>query len=146
MNTKYFKNSEFAVFFDTNKISRMKLKLNKLVLFYCLTTSILIFGQKKDILDELNLNLPQLKSVETSLKKGQKDAALKNVLEYYRQKENLFLKLSRQDLAYIKQNYPEDVKNTINKADLVLDKNFIFRDDWDMEKTNIPYQFKGASF
>ena len=122
----------------------MKITLKHLTLFCLLISSILIFGQKKDILDELNLNLPQLKSVETSLKKGQKDAALKNVLEYYRQKENLFLKLSRQDLAYIKQNYPEDVKNTINKADLVLDKNFIFRDDWDMEKTNIPYQFKGA--
>lgn len=120
----------------------MKSKLNKLLLFYCLTSSILIFGQTKDFFNQLNLSLPELKFVETELQKGEKDAALKNLLDYYRKKENLFLKVDKEDLVYIKKNYAQDVKNTISKADLVLNKNFIFRDDWDMEKTNIPFQFK----
>ena len=72
----------------------MKSKLNKLLIFYCLTSSILFFGQKKDIFDELNLNLPQLKSVNEPFLKGEKLEALKNLLEYYRHKENLFLKIS----------------------------------------------------
>lgn len=130
-------------FFDTNKISRMKLKLNKLVLFYCLTTSILIFGQKKELFDHLNLSTNNFKTIEAQVQQGQNEIALKNLLTYYREKENLFLKVGSQDLEYIKQNFPLEVKNTISKADLVVAKNFIFRDDWDMEKTNIPYQFKG---
>ena len=130
-------------FFDTNKINRMKSKLNKLILLYCLTSSVLFFGQKKELFDQLNLSLPKLKSVEIKHQKGEKVAALKNLLNYYREKENLFLEVGKQDLVYIKKNYPQEVKNTISKADLVLTKNFIFRDDWDMEKTNIPYQFKG---
>lgn len=110
----------------------------------CLLISISsLFGQKKGIFDELNLSIPQLESVNKSLQQGQKGNALKNLLGYYRQKENLFLKVNIQDLGFIKKKYPAEVKNTINKADLVLNKNFIFRDDWDMEKTNIPYQFKG---
>lgn len=110
----------------------------------CLLISISsLFGQRKEIFDELNLSIPQLESVNKSLQQGQQGNALKNLLEYYRQKENLFLKVNIQDLGFIKKEYPAEVKNTINKADLVLNKNFIFRDDWDMEKTNIPYQFKG---
>lgn len=110
----------------------------------CLLISISsLFGQKKEIFEELNLSIPHLESVNKSLQQGQKGEALKNLLGYYRQKENLFLNVNIQDLGFIKKEYPAEVKNTISKADLVLNKNFIFRDDWDMEKTNIPYQFKG---
>ena len=102
-----------------------------------------LLGQKKEIFDQINLDLPQLVSVNTPIQQGKVDEASKNLLDFYRHKENLFLKVTHQDIDFIKANYPEEVKNTINKADLVLAQNFIFRDDWDMEKTNIPYQFKG---
>ena len=119
------------------------MKLNNLILFYCLSASVIVFGQNKEFFNQLNLNLIELQSVQTKVQQGEKDLALKNLLEYYREKENLFLRVGKKDLVSIKENFPGEVKNTISKADLVLDKNFIFRDDWDMEKTNIPYQFKG---
>lgn len=119
------------------------LKFKHLICFCLLVSISSLFGQKKEIFDELNLSIPQLESVNKALQQGQKGEALRNLLEYYRRKENLFLKVNKQDLGYIKKEYPAAVKNTISKADLVLNKNFIFRDDWDMEKTNIPYQFNG---
>jgi hypothetical protein len=121
----------------------MKMKFIHLFLIYLLINSLSIIAQKKEIFEKLNLGLPALESVNLQIQRGQSKLAAKNLLEYYQQKQNLFLKVNKQDLTFIKQNYSEDVKNTIAKAELVLDKNFIFRDDWDMEKTNIPYQFKG---
>ena len=96
-------------FFDSNNINIMKLKLNKLVLFYCLTTSVIIFGQKKELFDHLNLSSNNFKTIEAQVQQGQNEIALKNLLTYYREKENLFLKVGSQDLVYIKQNFPLEV-------------------------------------
>ena len=121
----------------------MNLKFRQLLLSCFLINSIFSFGQKTAVFDALNLSLPQLESVNKPFQQGEKENAQKNLLEFYRQKDNLFLKVTNQDLDFIKKKYPEEIRNTIKKADLVLAKNFIFRDNWDMEKTNIPYQFKG---
>jgi hypothetical protein len=104
-----------------------------------------VYAQKKEntLFDKLDFNQSTLKSVEKSIKKNHQDKALKNLLKIYREKENLYLQVGENDVAFIKEEYPKDVEKTIEVANQVLDKFFLFRYEWDMEKTNIPYQFKG---
>ena len=101
-----------------------------------------LFAQKNEVFEHLDLNLPQLESIKALYQKNEKEKALNNLLLFYRQKENLYLRITKQDLAFVKNLYPEEVKKTIKTANEVLARNFIFNDEWDMEKTNIPYQFK----
>lgn len=121
----------------------MTIKFKNYTLICFLVNTLLVFGQNKEILNDVNLNLPQLESVKKLYRIGNKEEALKELLLYYRKKDNLFLKVYKEDLDFIKKKYPEEIKNTINTANQVIDKNFIFRNDWDMEKTNVAYQFKG---
>ncbi|WP_291864845.1 alginate lyase family protein [Maribacter sp.] len=111
-----------------------------LVMFICGS-----FAQNKDqgIFNKLNFNEDLLKSVEKSIKSNQKDQALKDLLTIYREKDNLYLQVNENDVVFIKKEYPENVRKTMKVANDVLNQYFLFRDDWDMEKTNIPYQFKG---
>ncbi len=115
------------------------LKFKHLIYTYFLIGLSSLFAQQKNSMEHFDLDLPELKEV----KNATPNDAQNKLLEFYRKKENLFLKIGKQDLEFIKKNYPEEVKKTIQTADQVLANNFIFRNDWDMEKTNIPYQFKG---
>tara|TARA_R110001592_G_scaffold361272_1_gene671571 strand:- start:29843 stop:31990 length:2148 start_codon:yes stop_codon:yes gene_type:complete len=115
--------------------------------FIILLLSLFIYSsaasQSDDVFGKLNLNLPQLQKVKDNYNSGNQKKALKALLELYRSKENLYLKASKADVNHIKTTYPIDVDKTLKTADEVLNHYFIFRDEWDMEKTNIPYQFKG---
>ena len=115
--------------------------------FTLLLLSLIIYtsavSQNSDVLNKLNFDLPQLKEVKDLYDSGNDKKALKTLLDVYRSKENLYLKVSKTDVKYIKSNYSDDVETTLKSANEVLNHYFIFRDDWDMEKTNIPYQFKG---
>jgi len=103
-----------------------------------------IIAQSAVILDQLNFNLSQLDSVKKNHNSGNDKNALRLLLGLYRQKENLYLKVSKSDLEYIKSNYPDEVDITLKNANKVLNHNFLFRDEWDLEKSTIPYQFTGA--
>ncbi|MBJ7882982.1 alginate lyase family protein [Gelidibacter salicanalis] len=96
-----------------------------------------------NLFDKLDYQQSELKTIESLTASNSKNAALKELLKIYRAKENLYLQVDKDDVAFIKSTYPKDVATTIEVADQVLDKYFLFRYDWDMEKTNIPHQFKG---
>ena len=90
------------------------------------------------------LQMDQLESVAPFLESRNQKQALKILLDRYREMDNLYLHVGKNDVTYIKNNYPQDVQQSITVADQVLDHYFLFRYDWDMEKTNVPHQFKGA--
>jgi hypothetical protein len=119
------------------------MKKNRIIIFIFLVVNSSIIAQSNAIFDKLNFDLSQLQSVKTLYESDHNEQALKALLEVYRKKENLYLKVSKVDAKYLKFNYPQDVTKTLKTADDVLNHYFLFRDDWDMEKTNVPYQFKG---
>ena len=95
------------------------------------------------LFNNLDFKQSKLKSVEQSIADNKHPQALKQLLKIYRDKEHLYLQVNKNDVGFINSKYPKDVANTIEVADQVLDQYFLFRYDWDMEKTNIPHQFKG---
>ena len=103
-----------------------------------------VFAQKASVLNLLDYKQLQLKSVKDCYQKSDERGAFKELLDVYRKKENLYLKVNQDDAKYIKKTYPIGGSKTLKTANDVLKHNFLFRDDWDMEKTNIPYQFQGA--
>lgn len=119
------------------------MKKNRIVLYFTFLVCASLWAQSHVVFDKLNFDLPPLQSVKALYDSGKKEQALKALLEVYRKKENLYLKVSKTDAKYLKCNYSKEVAKTLKTADDVLNQYFLFRDDWDMEKTNIPYQFKG---
>ena len=69
-------------------------------------------------------------------------ASAKLALQKYRENTNLYFSDSPESINNIRKNFPEELKNSIEVANQVRQLYFIFRYDWDMEKTNVPYQFK----
>ena len=116
------------------------MKSNIFFLFFIIGLSTL--AQNNAIFEQLDFNKPQLETVNKLHQSGNDQQALKALLELYQKKENLYLKVSETDAKYIKSTYPKEVSKTLKTADDVLNQYFLFRDDWDMEKTNIPHQFK----
>lgn len=69
-------------------------------------------------------------------------ATAKLALQKYRIGENLYFSDSPENIKNIRNNFPEEIRNSIVVANQVRQQYFLFRYDWDMEKTNVPYQFK----
>ncbi|UNY97489.1 heparinase II/III family protein [Zhouia spongiae] len=114
------------------------------ILLLALFLSLTSFAQKKEnIFDKLDLNRPELISVKELYDQGDIDGAKKALLGYYRKKENLYLRISEKDVAYIKSAFKDEVETSVRVADEVRNKYFLFRYEWDMEKTTVPYEFKG---
>lgn len=120
------------------------IKWNYLVVLTCFLIVTNSIAQHSDnpIFKNLDFSKNQLKQVENFYQKGHHNSALKELLSIYRSKENIYLKLKKEDVTNLKLNNIESVNQTIKRADEVLNKYFLFRYDWDMEKTNIPHQFK----
>lgn len=76
-------------------------------------------------------------------KNVQPKEGMKELLKRYRLKPNLYLNVSGNDIALVKQSFPSNVASSIEVANQVRKNYFLFRYDWDMEKTNVPYQFSG---
>ena len=66
------------------------------------------------------------------------------LLKKYRQKPNLYINHVTSNINDIKKQFTEEVSLSVKVADQVRNRYFLFRYDWDMEKTNVPYQFKEA--
>tara|TARA_R110001592_G_scaffold358214_1_gene662456 strand:+ start:163 stop:2331 length:2169 start_codon:yes stop_codon:yes gene_type:complete len=124
------------------------MKMNQLIIksvfLFCVFSFLNTFAQKKDssIFSKLDFYQPNLKSIQNLSNNKQPEKALKELLTIYQKKENLYLQVDKNEVDFIKKNYPKDVEETIKVANEVLDKFFLFRYDWDMEKTNIPHQFE----
>lgn len=112
-------------------------------ILFIFIASLSISAQEEALFNKLDFNSERLKLVKDFHLKKKEQKALEALLALYREKENLYLKVSDTDAKYIKANYPKEVAKTLKTADEVLKHDFIFQDDWDMEKTNIPYQFTG---
>jgi len=105
-----------------------------------------VFSQKtnlscENIFDHLNPENPQLLEVKNSYLKN-KNKGFVQLLEFYRQKQDIYKQVSDGDCQFIQSEYPNEVKRSIKIADQVIKKYFLFREEWDMERTNVPYQFK----
>lgn len=110
--------------------------MKKIILISFLVFAAVIFAQKPVLL-ETKLSKSTSKSVYfTSL-------TANSALQKYRTTPNIYICDSPENSRWIKKNFPDEVKKSIEVADQVRRKYFLFRYDWDMEKTNVPYQFKG---
>lgn len=112
-----------------------------LLYFVSITSGI---AQNKEIFGKLDFDLPELQYVKNYYQKDKLESALLSLLQLYRNKENIYLKVTEKDKKNIKSNYFNDVKSTLKVADEVMNNTFLFRYEWDMEKTNIPFHFKGT--
>jgi hypothetical protein len=122
----------------------MKLNLIFLILIFYFVSIKTGIAQNKELFEKLNFDLPELQYIENYHQKDQLKPALLSLLELYRNKENIYLKITDKDKNQIKSNYSNDVKSTLKVADEVMQNTFLFRYEWDMEKTNIPFHFKDA--
>lgn len=115
------------------------------VLFFLMFISHLFAQENKsfseNIFCKLNLNNPDLKEVNDSSIENKKKA-LTQLLKFYKNKNDVYKQVSKEDIPFLKSEYPDEVKRSIQIADEVRNKYFLFREEWDMERTNIPYQFK----
>lgn len=115
-----------------------------LIVLFCFITVTNSVAQHNEnpIFNNLNFRSNQLNQVENFYKKGDQNKALEELLSIYRSKESIYLNIDKEEITNLKLNNKELVKKTIKRADEVLNNYFLFRYDWDMEKTNIPHQFK----
>ena len=117
--------------------------------FYITWTCCFLFGILKtfsfndDILDKLNLEVSSLKAVKEYYDNGDIQKAKKALLNAFRQRENLYIKVSQTDIPYIRKQYKNEMETTLKTAEEVRDRYFLFRYEWDMEKTTEPYRFSG---
>lgn len=101
------------------------------------------FAQTSEALfSKLDLNNPNLSKVKKAYDKNNLEQAKKALLNAYRKQENIYLSVSDSDLDYIKSTFPEEVTTSITVADEVIRQYFLFRYEWDMEKTIVPYVFE----
>jgi len=77
----------------------LKIK-NTVFLYFFILGSTFIFAQNETLLDKLDYNLVELKSVEHFNHIGNKQKAIETLLDLYRKKENLYLRVSDKDLKY----------------------------------------------
>lgn len=114
--------------------------------YYILLVSLAVFitsfsQENKTIFKNLHLNAPKLTKVK-AFYKTDKEEALKELLKIYRERKDIYKSVSKEDIKHIQNQYPKEVARSIKIADEVANNYFLFREEWDMEKTNIPYQFK----
>jgi len=95
----------------------------------------------ENIFDKLDINTPDMKEVSMSYNENRKNG-LHELLKFYRHKQDIYKRVSKEDIGFLENQYPEDIARSIQIADQVINKYFLFREEWDMERTNIPYQFK----
>ena len=93
-----------------------------------------------NILKKLDFSQEQLEALDVLYSNNQFDDSMEELLKLYREKDNLYLKIDSND-EFIKKTFSEEIGKSIEIADQVRNNYFLFRYDWDMEKTNIPYQF-----
>lgn len=112
------------------------------ILFFLAVTNVLAQQNDSFIFSNLNFDDNQLTAVKNAYEKGAEKDALKSLLVVYRTKENSYITISKSEVSQLKESYLNQVETSIKIADQVLDQYFLFRYEWDMEKTNIPHQFK----
>lgn len=115
----------------------------KLKLFVLICNFLIIFNTFSQVNDNSIfkiLDLEQVPSVNEKYKNNLQAAALKELLNIYRTKESSYIQ-EIENIALFKENHKDKIGTTINTANQVLNNYFLFRYEWDMEKTNIPHQF-----
>ncbi|MCJ8319979.1 MAG: heparinase II/III family protein [Colwellia sp.] len=114
------------------------------ILFFILSliiTEVCFASTADKLLSQLDYNQPELEKVHRFYLNQQPDEAIMQLLEYYRDKENLYLKLTSQDSQQLKDEFAFDAENSLRIADHIIAKSFLFDHKWDMERTHIPHKF-----
>ncbi len=66
----------------------------------------------------------------------------KDFMKKFREKKNLYLSDEKGFTEKLKSTFPKEAEKSIEVANQVVRQYFLFRYDWDMEKTNVPFQFR----
>lgn len=135
MNVKIMSNSKFNIYYKNSTVFLIVL----LVIGH-------VFSQESKlsqtrIFQRLNLDNPDLIEVNNYYKENPKKALMK-LLEFYKHKRDVYKQVSEEDIPFLQSEFSDEVKRSIQIADEVRKKYFLFREEWDMERTNVPYQFK----
>lgn len=107
------------------------------------TWQTLLCSQGSAILSKLDYTNEKLKTIEKYHEDGNQSAGLRALLRFYQQNDDLYKRIYKADLYFLSQEYLEDIELSLSIADQTIDKYFLFREEWDMERTNVPYQFEG---
>lgn len=117
---------------------------------YCILATIMVallpvslYADSSEALTVQRLRPDRQKELTNGKGNASAKQLVKNLLKDYRSRPNMYFNLSDGDVAAVKQRFPNEVATSIQTADQVINHYFLFRYDWDMEKTNIPVQFKG---
>lgn len=97
------------------------------------------------IFELLDLNYEGMEEVKRALVDCNYNKAINSLKVYFIKREDkLYLNRSEiGDIArYCRDNFQEEVNEIIDTADKVLNKEFVFRYRWDMERTNKPFKFE----
>lgn len=98
-----------------------------------------------EIFKLINLDYPGLEDVRTALGKGNNDLALELYLKFMICRKDISLYIG-EDIdnisKYCLEKFGDEVKEILRIADEVVNKSFVFRFKWDMERTNKPVTFE----
>lgn len=118
------------------------MKFQKLAILLLLLISLPLSAQTLSPLAD-KVDDQKIKGMTAPAEKMKRADFINKLFKHYTTKPNIYQSVKPSDVTYIKKTYPDDVKEIIKVADEVCNKYFLFRYEWDMEKTSIPYQFKG---
>ncbi|MFD3257649.1 alginate lyase family protein [Paenibacillus lentus] len=96
--------------------------------------------------DWIDLDFPGMEKVKESLENQSYAETAEALREYFlrRNKPVWFLGLEERlsTLNDVRQHYRDDIEREIRIADEIVDRTFLFRYPWDMERTQVPVRFK----
>lgn len=100
----------------------------------------------KETFDILDLDYKGLEEVKNAVRKEEYDKGLTLLKSYFENRNNVNLYIKEDEpeaiADYCKENWMENVKETIKVAEEVRNKEFLFKFRWDMERSNVPVAFK----
>ncbi|SFW27972.1 Heparinase II/III-like protein [Sinomicrobium oceani] len=117
----------------------------RILIFYVFAGILETFAFQHNMLDTRSLDTPILKPVKALYEQGDSEKAKKMLLDIFRKRKNLYIRVSEEDIPDIRIQFGKEVENSLRTAGEVKNKYFLFRYEWDMEKTNIPYKFPGET-
>ncbi len=118
------------------------MKTKALFVFLISLSVTFLNSQNTVTLDLFDFSSDELKHIKAYQEEGKEQKAFEALIEYFRTRDNIYHIRGHKDISHLKKHYSTGIQKTLTTADQVIDNYFLFRNDWDMEKTNIPHQFK----
>ena len=132
---------DIAVFHYFNHSNRSTNTPYKLLLIFCFL-SVQLHAQWSNTVLISKINTQKITlSIPNNDHKNASSPLFEQLLKQYQHRPNSYLQLDQTALNLIAKTHKEDVQKTIQNADRILQKTFLFRHHWAMERTHIPHTF-----